>query len=104
MAVLNGRPWSFVCQAPVRLSVDQVLDPNDGVTILQHHTPSRVQALCNALKDGFGDNDWLQITQSLESFFDLHRPSNQGLQEGRDVEWHLRYDKANQRAGLKQQL
>ena len=34
--------------ALVRLSVDQVLDPNDGHTVIQHHIPSGVQALCNA--------------------------------------------------------
>ena len=41
--------------ALVRLSVDEVVDPNDGVTIIQRAIPSGVQALCNALHDAFGD-------------------------------------------------
>ncbi|CAE7765903.1 RE2 [Symbiodinium sp. KB8] len=58
--------------ALVRLSVDEVLDPNDGVTVLQAHIPSGVQALCNALRD-------------LQEFA---------------AEWDLRYEDARSKAGL----
>ena len=41
--------------ALVRLSVDEVADPVDGVTITQRHIPSGGQALCNASREAFGD-------------------------------------------------
>ena len=60
--------------ALVRLSTDQVIDPADGTTMLQHAIPSGVQALCNALKDAYGEADEIQTTRSLEDFFEYKRP------------------------------
>ena len=85
--------------ALVRLSVDEVLDPSDGVTVLQAHIPSGVQALCNALRDAFGDTDEAQTTKALEMFFEHKRPHGQKLQEFA-AEWDLRYEEARSKAGL----
>ena len=85
--------------ALVRLSVDEVLDPNDGVTVIQHHIPSGVQALCNALRDTYGDNDETQAMRSLENFFEYRRPHGQSLQED-SADWELRYEEAKLRSGL----
>ena len=85
--------------ALVRLSVDQVLDPNDGITVIQHHIPSGVQALCNALKEAFGESDEAQTTKALETFFEYRRPPSQGLQEF-SAEWELRFEEAKVKAGL----
>ena len=85
--------------ALVRLAVDQVLDPADGVTVLQHHIPSGVQALCNALRIAFGESEEAQTTKSLELFFEHKKPASQDLQEF-SVEWEIRYDDARQKAGL----
>ncbi|CAE7280604.1 RE2, partial [Symbiodinium microadriaticum] len=85
--------------ALVRLSVDEVIDPNDGVTVLQAHIPSGVQALCNALRDAFGDTDEAQTTKALELFFEHKRPHGQELQEFA-AEWDLRYEDARSKAGL----
>ena len=85
--------------ALVRLSVDEVLDPNDGVTIIQHHIPSGVQALCNALRDTYGDNDETQAMRSLENFFEYRRPHGQSPQEY-SADWELRYEEAKLRSGL----
>ncbi|CAE7229802.1 RE1, partial [Symbiodinium sp. CCMP2456] len=85
--------------ALVRLSVDQVLDPTDGVTVLQHHIPSGVQALCNALKQAFGETDETATTKSLEMFFEFRRPASQDLQEFA-AEWELRFEDAKTKAGL----
>ena len=85
--------------ALVRLSVDEVLDPNDGITVIQHHIPSGVQALCNALRDTYGDNDEQQTTRALENFFEFRRPHSQSLQEYA-ADWELRLDEAKLRAGL----
>ena len=85
--------------ALVRLSVDEVVDPQDGVTIIQHHIPSGVQALCNALRDAFGDTDEAQTTRALELFFEHRRPNNQDLQEFA-AEWEIRYEDARTKAGL----
>ena len=75
-------------QALVRLSVDEVRDPNDPSIILQHHIPSGVQALCNALRDAFGQSDQDMVSRSLESFFEFRR-GKLSLQEYA-VEWDLR--------------
>ena len=83
--------------ALVRLSVDEVIDPADGVTVLQRHIPSGVQALCNALRDAFGDTDEAQTT--LELFFEHRRPHSQDLQEFA-AEWEIRYEDAQTKAGL----
>ena len=85
--------------ALVRLSVDEVIDPVDGVTIIQRHIPSGVQALCNALRDAFGDTDEAQTTKALEVFFEHKRPHGQELQEIA-AEWDLRYEDAKLKAGL----
>ena len=85
--------------ALVRLSVDQVLDPADGTTVLQHHIPSGVQALCNALKQAFGETDETATTKSLETFFEFRRPASQDLQEF-SAEWELRFEDAKTKAGL----
>ena len=85
--------------ALVRLSVDEVIDPADGVAILQRHIPSGVQALCNALRDAFGDTDEAQTTKALEVFFEHKRPHGQELQEFA-AEWDLRYEDAKLKAGL----
>ena len=85
--------------ALVRLSVDEVIDPADGVTILQRHIPSGVQALCNTLRDAFGDTDEAQTTKALEVFFEHKRPHGQELQEFA-AEWDLRYEDAKLKAGL----
>ena len=85
--------------ALVRLSVDEVIDPNDGVTIIQHHIPSGVQALCNALRDTYGDNDETQAMRSLENFFEYKRPHGQSLQEY-SADWELRYEEAKLKSGL----
>ena len=85
--------------ALVRLSVDQVLDPSDGVTVLQHHIPSGVQALCNALKQAFGETEETATTKSLELFFEFRRPASQDLQEFA-AEWELRFEDARNKAGL----
>ena len=93
------RPDGGYDAALVRLSVDEVLDPNDGVTIIQHHIPSGVQAFCNALRDTYGDNDEQQTTRALENFFEFWRPHSQSLQEYAAA-WELRLDEAKLRAGL----
>ena len=85
--------------ALVRLSVDEVIDPADGITVLQAHIPSGVQALCNALRDAFGDTDEAQTTRALEQFFEHKRPHGQELQEFA-AEWDLRYEDARSKAGL----
>ena len=85
--------------ALVRLSVDQVLDPADGVTVLQHHIPSGVQALCNVLKQAFGETDETATTKALELFFEFRRPASQDLQEFA-AEWELRFEDARTKAGL----
>ena len=85
-------------QALVRLSVDEVRDPNDPTVIIQHHIPSGVQALCNALRDAFGQSDQDMVSRSLESFFEFKR-GKLSLQEYA-VEWDLRYDEAETRSNL----
>ena len=85
-------------EALVRLSVDEVRDPNDPTVILQHHIPSGVQALCNALRDAFGQSDQDMVSRSLESFFEFKR-GKLSLQEYA-VEWDLRYDEAETRSNL----
>ena len=91
--------FDFGDAALVRLSVDQVIDPADGVTILQHAIPSGVQALCNALREAFGDSDDAQVSKALESYFEYKRPPSMGLQEFA-AEWELRFEDARTRAGL----
>lgn len=85
-------------EALVRLSVDEVRDPNDPTVILQHHIPSGVQALCNALRDAFGQSDQDMVSRSLEAFFEFKR-GKLSLQEYA-VEWDLRYDEAETRSNL----
>jgi hypothetical protein len=58
-------------QALVCLSVDEVRDPNNNSIILQHHTPSGVQALCSALRDACGQSDQDLVNKALESFFEF---------------------------------
>lgn len=85
-------------EALVRLSTDEVRDPNDHSVILQHHIPSGVQALCNALRDAFGQSDQDMVSRSLEAFFEFRR-GKLTLQEY-SVEWDLRYDEAETRSNL----
>eukprot|EP00435_Cladocopium_sp_Y103_P008328 s555_g2.t1 len=85
-------------QALVRLTVDEVRDPTDPNIILQHHIPSGVQALCNALRDAFGQSDQDLVSKSLEAFFEFRR-GKLSLQEYA-VEWDMRYDEAEMRSGL----
>lgn len=75
-----------------------MLDPNDGVTVLQHHIPSGVQALATQLREAFGQSDQELTTSSLESFFELRR-GKLSLQEYAS-DWELRYEEASTRAGL----
>ncbi|CAK9112984.1 1-alkyl-2-acetylglycerophosphocholine esterase [Durusdinium trenchii] len=84
--------------ALVRLSVDQVIDPMDGVTILQHAIPSGVQALAHQLREAFGMSDQEHTTSALNAFFEFRR-GKLSLQEYAS-EWDLRYDEAQTRAGL----
>ena len=84
--------------ALVRLSVDEVRDPTNPQIILQAHIPSGVQALCNALRDAFGQSDQDMVSRSLESFFEFKR-GKLTLQEY-SVEWDLRYDEAETRSNL----
>ena len=83
--------------ALVRLSVEEVRDPMNG-QIIQHAIPSGVQALCNALKEAFGDAEQVQATRSLEIFFDMKR-GRLSLQEFA-VEWNLKLEDAITHAGL----
>ena len=85
-------------QALVRLSVDEVRDPNDPTVVIQQHIPSGVQALCNALRDAFGQSDQDMVSRSLESFFEFKR-GKLSLQEYA-VEWDLRYDEAEAQSNL----
>ena len=84
--------------ALVRLSVEEVRDPMNPNNIIQHHIPSGVQALCNALRDAFGQSDQDMVSRSLESFFEFRR-GKMSLQEY-SVEWDLRYDEAETRSNL----
>ena len=85
-------------EALVRLSVDEVRDPMNPEIIIQHHIPSGVQALCNALRDAFGQSDQDMVSRSLEAFFEFKR-GKLSLQEY-SVEWDLRYDEAETRSNL----
>eukprot|EP00438_Fugacium_kawagutii_P029807 Skav231475 [mRNA] locus=scaffold1100:530653:539709:- [translate_table: standard] len=85
-------------EALIRLSVDEVRDPNDPNTIIQQAIPSGVQALCNALRDAFGQTDQDMVSRSLEQFFEFRR-GKLSLQEYA-VEWDLRYDEAKTRSNL----
>ena len=84
--------------ALVRLSVEEVRDPMNPNNIIQHHIPSGVQALCNALRDAFGQSDQDMVSRSLEAFFEFRR-GKMSLQEY-SVEWDLRYDEAETRSNL----
>ena len=84
--------------ALVRLAVDEVRDPMNPNIILQQHIPSGVSALCRALRDAFGEADQLQVTKSLEEFFDCRR-GRLSLQEF-SVEWSMKLDQAILHAGL----
>ena len=94
----DGR-YDYGDAALVRLSTEQVVDPYDGVTILQHAIPSGVQALCNALREAYGDTDEIQTTRALENFFEHKRTQGQDLRQF-SVEWDSRYEEAQLRAGL----
>ncbi|CAJ1364862.1 unnamed protein product [Effrenium voratum] len=91
--IVAGR-WTLV-----RLSVDEVRDPADPAQILQHAIPSGVQALCNALRAAFGQTDEQLLTKALEAFFDFKRKNAMTLQEF-SLEWDLRFEEAQTRAGL----
>ena len=84
-------------QALIRLSVDEVRDPTTGA-IIQHHIPSGIQFLINALRAAFGQADQDLATVALDRFFGLHR-GRLSLQEYA-VEFDTRLDEAQDRAGL----
>ena len=84
--------------ALVRLPVDEVRDPQNPQVIIQHHIPSGIQALCDKLRETFGQNDLEMASRSLESFFELRR-GRLSLQEYA-VEFDLRMEEAHDRAGL----
>ena len=84
-------------QALIRLSVDEVRDPTTGA-IIQHHIPSGIQFLINALRAAFGQADQDLATVALDRFFGLHR-GKLTLQEYA-VEFDTRLDEAQDRAGL----
>eukprot|EP00435_Cladocopium_sp_Y103_P062667 s753_g24.t1 len=84
--------------ALVRLSVDEVRDPNDPTIVIQHHIISGVQALFNELRAAFGEGDQVRATQSLENFFDFRR-GRLSLAEY-SAEWTMRLEEAMTHAGL----
>ena len=83
--------------ALVRLAVDEVHDPVTG-QLVQHHIPSGVQYLINALRQAFGQQDQDLATQALDKFFSLSR-AKMSLAEY-SVEFEARFDEAHDRAGL----
>eukprot|EP00435_Cladocopium_sp_Y103_P017768 s3364_g4.t1 len=83
--------------ALIRLSVDEVRDPNTN-EIIQHPQPSGVQALMTALRSAFGEAEQLQATKSLETFFEFKR-GRLSLAEW-SVQWQLNYEEAAAHAGL----
>ena len=85
--------------ALVRLSVDEVRDPATGA-ILQNHIPSGVQCLANALRQAFGQQDQDLATAALEKFFSLTRHGSKLTLAEYAVEFDVRYDEAQERAGL----
>lgn len=85
--------------ALVRLSVDEVRDPTTGA-ILQSHIPSGVQCLANALRQVFGQQDQDLATSALEKFFSLTRHGSKLTLAEYAVEFDVRYDEAQDRAGL----
>ena len=68
--------------------------------VLQHHIPSGVQFLVNALRQAFGQQDQDLATASLERFFSLSRQGNKLSLAEYSVEFDTRYDEAHDRAGL----
>ncbi|CAE7553108.1 RE1, partial [Symbiodinium sp. CCMP2456] len=84
--------------ALVRLSVDEVRDPQNQGVILQHSIPSGIQALCNSLKDAFGVSDQEVVSQSIEAFFEFRR-GKMSFQEYA-IEFDIRLEEAVTRAGL----
>ena len=85
--------------ALVRLSVDEVRDPTTGA-IIQQHIPSGVQCLANTLRQVFGQQDQDLATSSLEKFFSLTRTGSKLSLAEYAVEFDVRYDEAQERAGL----
>ena len=83
--------------ALVRLSVDQVHDPNTG-QVIQQAIPSGVQKLLMELRAAFGEADQLQATKALETFFELRR-GRSSIQEWA-VDWQMKLDEAIEHAGL----
>ena len=87
--------------ALVRLSVEEVRDPQDPTQILQHSIPSGVQALCNALKEAFGMSDQEMVNRSIEDFFEFRRGvGNKMSFQEYSVEWDFRLEEAATKAGL----
>ena len=82
----------------MRLPVNEVRDPQNPQVILQHRIPSGIHALCDKLRETFGQNDQEMASTSLESFFELRR-GRLSLQEYA-VEFDLRIEEAHDRAGL----
>ena len=74
----------------MRLSVDEVRDPNDNNIILQHHIPSRVQALRNAFMMRLDKVIKTLSAKHFEVFFEFRR-GRLSLQE-HAVEWDMCFD------------
>ena len=84
--------------ALIRLSVEEVRDPQNQNIVLQHSIPSGIQALCNSLKDAFGVSDQEMVSQSIEAFFEFRR-GKMSFQEYA-IEFDIRLEEAVTRAGL----
>ena len=87
--------------ALVRLSVEEVRDPQNPNVILQHAIPSGVQALCNSLKEAFGLSDQEIVNRAIEEFFEFRRGAGNKLSfQEYSVEWDFRLEEAQTKAGL----
>ena len=84
--------------ALVRLSVEEVRDPSNPSVILQQSIISGIQALCNKLRETFGNTEQELASRSLEAFFEIRR-GKMTLQEYA-VEFDSRLEEANDKAGL----
>ena len=86
--------------ALVRLSVEEVRDPQNPNVTLQHAIPSGVQALCNSLKEAFGLSDQEIVNRAIEEFFEFRRGAGNKLSfQEYGVEWDFRLEEARLRQG-----
>ena len=85
----------------MRLSVEEVRDPQDPRVVLQHSILCGVQALCNSLKEAFGLSDQEVVNRSIEEFFEFRRGAGNRLSfQEYSVEWDFRLEEAQTKAGL----